>query len=170
MNVAQKNLSSSEALLYITPSLPIIGTFLFSPENQNNLPLLENIAATDMAKTLLLTADFLYLKSNSSQSLEELKLLAMAEIDDYISSSPEEKTADTGLTETKIDILIKTIIAPFLQKDGGNLEQISYDNGLLKVRFLGKCQTCPYAQRTLKSHVEKNLQRYLPQIREVTLI
>ena len=63
MNVAQKNLSSSEALLYITPSLPIIGTFLFSPENQNNLPLLENIAATDMAETLLLTADFLYLKS-----------------------------------------------------------------------------------------------------------
>lgn len=170
MNVAQKNLSSTEALLYINPPLPIIGTFLFLPERQNNLSLLENIATTDMAETLLLTADFLYLKSKSSQTLEDLKLLVMAEIDDYISSSPEEKTADTDSVETKIDILIKTIVAPFLQKDGGNLEQISYDNGILKVRFLGKCQTCPYAERTLKSHVEKNLQRYLPQIREVTLI
>jgi len=169
MNVAQKNLSPKEALLYITPALPIIGTFLFSRQNKNNLPLLENIADSNLAETLLLTSDFLYVKSVSPQTLEDLKFLAMAEIDDYASSSPEEITADTDLAETKIDILIKVIIAPFLQKDGGNLEQIAYHNGILKVRFLGKCQTCPYAQRTLKSHVEKNLQHYLPQIREVIL-
>lgn len=170
MNVAQKNLSPTEALLYITPKLPLLGTFLFSPENKDDLPLLKSIAAADTAETLLLTSDFLYLKSRIPQSLEDLKLLAMAETDDYIISAPKEKTAETTFTEIKTDILIKTIIAPFLQKDGGNLEREAYDNGVLKVRFLGKCQTCPYAQRTLKSHVEKNLQHYLPQIREVVLV
>ena len=170
MNVAQKNLSPTEALLYVTPPLPLIGTFLFLKDSQNTLPVLENIADTNLAETLLLTSDFLYLKSKTPQSLEDLKLSAMAELDDYLVSSPKEETAATDLTEIKIDILIKTIIAPFLQKDGGNLKQEAYDNGVLKVRFLGKCQTCPYAHRTLKSHVEKNLQHYLPQIREVVLI
>lgn len=170
MNVAQKNLSPTEALLYIAPSLPLIGTFLFFKDHRDTLPVLENIADTNLAETLLLTSDFLYLKSNTPQSLENLKLSAMAEIDDYLSSCPKEETATIDSTEIKIDILIKTIIAPFLQKDGGDLKQETYNNGVLKVRFLGKCQTCPYAHRTLKSHVEKNLQHYLPQIREVVLI
>ena len=169
MNIEEKDLSLCESLLYISPTLPIIGTFIVKSEILPSLPVLQNIYDTGLLSELLLCDDFIYIKSKTSADLADLKLLTMAEISDYIDSEPTQIYADTDNTNLKIDLLLKVIIAPLLQKDGGDIEQISYKENILSVRFLGKCQNCPYAQRTLKNHVQKNLQRYLPQIREVIL-
>lgn len=111
----------------------------------------------------------MYLHSTEPGTAEDLETLALAEIDDYVPPADAVITAKEDYTETKIKIILKTIIAPFLQKDGGDIEFRSFDNGTAVVRFLGKCQGCPYAQRTLKERVEKNLIRWLPQVREVVL-
>jgi Fe-S cluster biogenesis protein NfuA len=117
----------------------------------------------------MLTADFIYLESCDSKSMEDLELFSLSELDDYFSQPLIQQTADEDQPELKIKLLIKTIIAPYLQRDGGNLELISYDAEIVKIHFLGKCQGCPYAAQTLKNHVEKNLIHYLPQIKEVLL-
>lgn len=97
----------------------------------------------------------MYLHSTEPGTAEDLETLALAEIDDYVPPADAVITAKEDYTETKIKIILKTIIAPFLQKDGGDIEFRSFDNGTAVVRFLGKCQGCPYAQRTLKERVEK---------------
>ena len=67
-------------------------------------------------------------------------------------------------------MILKFIIAPFLNKDGGDIEFVSLSNNIVSVKFLGKCNGCPYAMRTLKERVEKNLIRYIPKIREAILV
>ncbi len=170
MIIEEKNISPTETLLYFPEPQPIRGTFYHTPSTSSNLPLLQNIAETGIAEILLLTTDFLYLQSTTPENLDDLTAIALAEIDDYIVSAPATQTASEQQTAEKIRIILKTVIAPYLQKDGGDIELSDYKNGIVNVRFLGKCHGCPYAEKTLKNRVEKNLIRYLPEVREAVLI
>ena len=58
-------------------------------------------------------------------------------------------------------------IRPALVMDGGNIEFVDYDDGVLKVRLLGACHGCPMASITLKNAVEGILKEYVPEIQEV---
>ncbi|MBO5284333.1 MAG: hypothetical protein J6B00_00485, partial [Alphaproteobacteria bacterium] len=99
MKIEQKKLTDTATLLFFTTPLPIIGTFC-SPQDAH--PLLQNIFHENLARTLLLTADFLYLESKTPADLQDLEMLAMAETDDYISSAPARQTAPNTDIENKI--------------------------------------------------------------------
>lgn len=58
-------------------------------------------------------------------------------------------------------------LRPHLQKDGGDVEFVDYEDGVLKVRLMGACRGCPYSQMTLANGIKKNLQQNFPQIQEV---
>jgi Fe-S cluster biogenesis protein NfuA len=58
-------------------------------------------------------------------------------------------------------------LRPYLQKDGGDVEFVDYEDGVLKVRLMGSCRGCPYSQMTLANGIKKNLQQEFPQIQEV---
>lgn len=170
MKIEKKKISDKESLFYFSTPLPVIGTFYLATDTSCSNDLLNNICHTHLAQMLLLTADFIYIHATDANTLEDLELLTLAEIDDYCSENISPQAADNSHMEDKIKIILKTVIAPFLQADGGDIEFISYQSNILTVHFLGKCQSCPYAQRTLQGHVSKNLTRYLPQIKEVKLL
>lgn len=170
MKIEKKKISNQESLFYFSAPLPIIGTFYAEKNSVSENQLLNNINQTNLSEALLLTADFIYIKATTPEQNEDLELLALAEIDDYCANTIPPQQADDTNMENKIRIILKNIIAPFLKADGGDIELTSYQNNILTVRFLGKCQSCPYAQRTLQNHVFKNLIRYLPQIKEVKLL
>ena len=170
MVIEEQNISDTEILLFFPAPLPIRGAFYLEKPSSTTLPLLQNIADTQLAQTLLLTDDFLYLESTTPDSLDDLKTIALAEIDDYTATPQTIQTAPEADTLNKIKIILKTIIAPFLQKDGGDIELVDYINGTVSVHFLGKCHGCPYAEKTLKNRVEKNLIRYIPEVREAVLV
>lgn len=54
----------------------------------------------------------------------------------------------------KIKEIIKIKIRPILVMDGGNIEFLSYNNGVVLVKLLGSCNGCPLAGITLKNTVE----------------
>ena len=58
---------------------------------------------------------------------------------------------------------------PALQADGGDVELVSVEDGVVKVRFLGGCAGCPFKTTTLKSGIERYLKEKLPEVKEVTL-
>ena len=165
MKLEQKKISDTEIMLYPPLPLPLIGTFY-----QDEHPILKNVLAGGLAKIALLTTDFLYIQSDLPEHLADLELLAVAELDDYISSSAKEETAPLSNMTNKLNLILSLAVAPMLQRDGGNIALQSYANGTVNVRFLGKCQGCPYANRTLENHVKINLMRYLPHIKEVILV
>lgn len=169
MKIEQKNISSTENLFYLIPPLTLIGTFYATKNSKSQHPILQNLQSGNMADELLLTSDFLYVKSRIPEDLEDLSMLALAETSDYSSTDYPLQMAEAENIETKIKIILKIIVAPFLQRDGGDIEFVAYQNDIVSVHFLGKCQGCPYATRTLQERVAKNLMRYLPQIKEVIL-
>ena len=58
-------------------------------------------------------------------------------------------------------------IRPSLQADGGDIELVSVDDGVVKVKLMGACQGCPMSEMTLKNGVERILKEHLPEIKSV---
>ncbi len=56
-------------------------------------------------------------------------------------------------------------IRPALQRDGGNVELVDITpEGVVKVKLVGACGSCPMSMLTLKSGVEATLKKRLPEI------
>ncbi len=58
-------------------------------------------------------------------------------------------------------------IRPHLQADGGDVEFVGIDDGVVTVRLTGACHGCPMSQMTLKNGVEKVLKENIPEIKSV---
>jgi len=58
-------------------------------------------------------------------------------------------------------------IRPLLQGDGGDIELVSIEGGVVKVRLRGACAGCPGAQMTLKMAVERRMKAKVPEIERV---
>ena len=61
-------------------------------------------------------------------------------------------------------------IRPFLQRDGGDIELVSVEEGVVKVRLSGACRGCPMSQMTLKAVVEETLKKEIPEITRVEAV
>ncbi len=61
-------------------------------------------------------------------------------------------------------------IRPALMADGGNVELVDVENGIVKVRLQGACGTCPSALMTLKQGIEVRVKEDVPEIQEVEAV
>lgn len=73
------------------------------------------------------------------------------------------------LSETKIEEALESI-RPFLKQDGGDVEFISYDNNVVKLRLLGACSTCSFSHLTMKAGIEESIKKLLPEVESVLAI
>ena len=58
-------------------------------------------------------------------------------------------------------------IRPSLINDGGNVELIGVDDGIVTVKLTGACAGCPFSTMTLKMGIEKILKEQIPEVKEV---
>lgn len=58
-------------------------------------------------------------------------------------------------------------LRPFIQQDGGDVELIEVEDGIVRVRLLGACGSCPSSTITLKAGIERALMEEIPEVREV---
>ncbi len=68
--------------------------------------------------------------------------------------------------EDKVKEIIEKI-RPALQRDGGDVELVEVDGGVVKVRLQGACKGCPGATMTLKNGIERILKQELPEVERV---
>ncbi len=61
-------------------------------------------------------------------------------------------------------------IRPSLQADGGDVEFVSVENGIVKVRLTGACGGCPMSQMTLKQGIEKFVKKAVPEVLSVEAV
>lgn len=57
-----------------------------------------------------------------------------------------------------------------LQQDGGDIEFVAAENGVVKVRLKGACAGCPMSQMTLANFVETELKKSLPDLKRVEAV
>lgn len=74
------------------------------------------------------------------------------------------------MSNNDIELRIKSVIEkvkPFLISDGGNLEFVKYENGIVYVKLFGACQNCPMLDVTLKDGIEELIINEIPEVKEV---
>ena len=72
-----------------------------------------------------------------------------------------DKDINIEETEKKVRVLINKI-RPYLQRDGGDVEFIRIENGIVYVKLHGACVGCPSANITLKDGIEAILLEEVP--------
>jgi Fe-S cluster biogenesis protein NfuA len=55
-------------------------------------------------------------------------------------------------------------IRPNLQADGGDVELVDIQEGVVTVRLQGACAGCPMSQMTLKNGIERFLKQEIPEV------
>ncbi len=58
-------------------------------------------------------------------------------------------------------------IRPMLQADGGDVEFVDVEDGIVKVRLQGACAGCPMSQMTVKNGIERLLKQEIPEVKSV---
>ena len=61
-------------------------------------------------------------------------------------------------------------IRPALQADGGDVELVGVNDGMVSVRLTGACAGCPMSTMTLKMGIERILKEKLPEVKEVVAV
>jgi len=67
----------------------------------------------------------------------------------------------------RIISVIDEYIKPGIEMDGGNIEFLSYEDGIVTVSLQGACRTCSSATYTLQAGVQRILSSMIPEIKEV---
>ena len=58
-------------------------------------------------------------------------------------------------------------IRPNIQADGGDIELVAVEKGIVKVRLQGHCVGCPMSAMTLKAGVEAHLKKRVAEVVKV---
>ena len=61
-------------------------------------------------------------------------------------------------------------IRPNLMADGGNVELVDVNDGVVTVRLTGACGGCAMSTLTLKMGIERILQQEIPEVKEVVAV
>jgi len=67
-----------------------------------------------------------------------------------------------NIEERILEVLNK--LKPYLQNDGGDIEFVKFEDGIVYVKFMGACQHCPMLDQTLKDGIEMALTEEIPEV------
>lgn len=70
----------------------------------------------------------------------------------------------------KLEQLLDELVRPALRAHGGDVEFLSFEEGILRLRMLGQCAGCPAATMTNETLIEGQLVPLVPQLKQVVLV
>jgi Fe-S cluster biogenesis protein NfuA len=80
------------------------------------------------------------------------------------------KGVDFDMTEQEMISQVQEVLdkfRTFLLRDGGDCELVDVEDGVVKLRLLGACGSCPSSTITLKAGIERALLEEVPGVVEV---
>jgi Fe-S cluster biogenesis protein NfuA len=63
-------------------------------------------------------------------------------------------------------------IRPALRADGGDVELVEFDegDGIVQIRLMGACGSCPISTLTLKQGIERRVMMAVPEVRGILAV
>jgi Fe-S cluster biogenesis protein NfuA len=58
-------------------------------------------------------------------------------------------------------------VRPALQADGGDVELVDVEDGVVKVRLTGACNGCPMATMTLRDGIQRVIMEEVPGVKQI---
>ena len=69
----------------------------------------------------------------------------------------------------KVEVVLAQI-RPALQADGGDVELVAVNEGVVRLKLKGTCDGCPMATMTLRHGIERVLKEQIPEVKEVIAV
>ena len=162
------------------------GTLEFkSPEEATTNSLASKLFADENVKGVFIGKDFLTVTKSESVEWEILKPTLLSSILDHFSSGGEIENSELETTPkekgiiytkkdqeivNKINELLEERIKPAVAQDGGDINFVKLQKGIVFLELRGACSGCPSSTITLKSGIENMLKYYIPEIQSVEAI
>lgn len=140
-------------------------------------PLAKNLFSVGDVKGVFLGRDFVSVSKSDESDWEYLKPQILALLMDFFSSgqpvvtagaeTPDKPEQFDSELERQIVELLEMRVKPAVAADGGNIEFVEFDDGVVYLRMEGACAGCPSSTATLKMGIENLLKHYIPEVARV---
>jgi len=175
-----------DTLKFVTSKMLYEGIADFSDKELSEKwsPLATGLYNFPYIKSLVINRNFISIDKNNENNWRDI----MYEIKDYIKNFLEsensiinegykemqeaewqrkKESGEIDSTKEHIMEIIDNHVRPWIEQDGGGIEFLSYEDGIVLVKLYGACSTCSSATVTLKAGVEQILKSMIPEIKEV---
>ncbi|MFZ9587094.1 MAG: NifU family protein [Crocinitomicaceae bacterium] len=88
-------------------------------------------------------------------------------IEDSSESKQESKSFHPSEFDDPIRALLDEYVRPAVENDGGAIDFVGFEDGVVTVMMKGSCAGCPSSTATLKGGIENLLKQHLPEVKEV---
>lgn len=163
--------------LKFLPGRPVLakGTREYKTADEaKNSPLALRLLALEGVEGVFLTTDFISVRKYMNIEWDVLKPMVLtALMEHYTSGQPAtQETGEAAATLSgedneivrQIKEILDTRVKPAVAMDGGNIEFVNFDEGVVYLRMEGACAGCPSATMTLKHGIENMLRHYVPEV------
>jgi Fe-S cluster biogenesis protein NfuA len=147
-------------------------------------PLAMQLFAFPFIKAVFIASNFVTLtKTDDTENWEDIipsiKQFLKEYLEDGLEIINEEKLATRKIESTnfvhaddddvvkRIKELLENYVKPAVEMDGGAIQFISYEDGVVNLKMQGSCSGCPSSMITLKAGIEGMMKRMIPEVTEV---
>ena len=147
-------------------------------EIKNNF--VKSLLNIDGVELILLSDNFLSVKKQEKANWESIKPSIISYLNDYFKANKKPILAKQETNESKIkskkdhgeivdqiNEILESKIRPAVARDGGDIQFVSFEKGVVKVNLRGSCSGCPSSMMTLKKGVENLLKHYVKGVKSV---
>jgi Fe-S cluster biogenesis protein NfuA len=179
----QTETTPNENSLKFIPGIPLLrrsDSYEFSsPKESIKSPLVGRLFEIEGVQSVFVAQNFITVTKNLDIAWPQLKPQVYEILMDYLNShkgesvvNEESRKSDTDDPEVvqMIKELMDTRIRHVVQSDGGDVQFVKFENGILYLRLQGACRTCASSEITLKHGIERMIMHYIPEVEKVVQV
>ncbi len=95
---------------------------------------------------------------------------AVQNSDSNQSEKAPRKTFAPSDFDEPIIMLLNEYVKPAVENDGGAIDYVGYEDGVVTVEMKGSCSGCPSSTATLKGGIEQLLKSHIVEVKEVVAL
>jgi Fe-S cluster biogenesis protein NfuA len=147
-----------------------------SAEQAGAAPLARALFAVPGTAGVLIARNFVTITRSEGTPWQDLSAAVQDALRAFVASGGVAvEDADAVLAggsdvEQRIARLIAESIQPALEADGGAIELVGFEDGVVQARLRGACGTCPHATATLAFGVKRFLMQHVPEVKDVVRV
>mgnify|MGYP001202015624 CR=1 FL=1 len=163
-------------MLRVQETLVASGTHEYTPDDDlKSSPLAQALLSIKGIELILIAPRFVTLRKSEDFEWPDIAPIAKDAMREFLGSSQmavfesgeQIDPAQLGAIEQHILKLLNEEIRPAIAMDGGDLNYMGFEDGVVKVQMIGACGSCPSATATLKMGIERLLVEEVPEVRAV---
>ncbi len=167
VKLSAKETPNPDGRAYITDRRLATGRLWFTKTTDGAPWLIARLIRRDDVRNLLVRDNTITIERAPEAEWGPIDLAVSVAIREHILSAggtltpPEDAARADGL-EAAVWRVMEANVLPILHRDGGDLELLSIEQGVVRINLIGACRTCPASALTVKGGIEKMLKEAFP--------